>query len=99
MPFDRLLADGELLGDILVAAAFDDAGDHLKLTWREAIGLALWNGRRRLHQGVQRRYEVRDSFAADPVVTREHRTERTRQVACNRVFQHDASGSNLQSFD
>ena len=71
----RLFADGELLGDVLVAAAFNDAGDHFELARREAVGLALGHGRGLLHQIVQRRDQIGDALAADPVVAGEDRAQ------------------------
>ena len=48
-----LFADRELLGDVLVGAAFDDAGDDFELAWSEAVGLLLRHGRGLLHEVVQ----------------------------------------------
>src|SRR5260370_39069471 len=39
MAFDGLFADGELLGDVLVPAASDDAGDAFKLACSQSLGL------------------------------------------------------------
>ena len=34
-------AESELLGDVAIAAAFNDASDHVKFARSEAVGLAL----------------------------------------------------------
>ena len=41
MALHGLFADGELFGDVLVAAAFHDAGDDFELPRRQAVGLPL----------------------------------------------------------
>ena len=71
VPLDGLFADGELLGDVLVAAAFDDAGDDFEFARGEAVGLALGHSRGLLHQGVERGDQIDDALAADPVVAGE----------------------------
>ena len=37
-------AQVELLGDVAVAATFNDAADDFELAWREAVGFALGGG-------------------------------------------------------
>ncbi len=68
VPLHGLFADGELLGDVLVAAAFDDAGHDLKLPRRQPVGLALGVDGSFFISALQRRYKVCDAFAADPVI-------------------------------
>src|SRR6185369_6604321 len=66
--FYGLFADGELLGDILIAAAFDNAGDNFEFAGCETVGLLLRGGRGLLHQLIECGDEVDDTLAADPVV-------------------------------
>ena len=80
MALHGLFRDGVLLRDVLVAAAFDDAGDHFELARGEAVGLALGDGGGLLHQLVQGGKEVGDAFSADPVVAREDSTKGLREV-------------------
>ena len=41
---DCLFAEGELLGDVAIAAALDDATHDFKLTMGKAVGLVLGDG-------------------------------------------------------
>ncbi len=54
MAFDGLFAESELLGDVAVAAALDDATHNFKLARGEAVGFALRHGGL-LHEIVQER--------------------------------------------
>src|ERR1700761_700312 len=99
MTFDGLFADGELLGNVLVATALDDAGDDFELTRGEAIGLALRYRSGFLHQGVECGDEVGDALTTDPVVAGEDGAQRLREIASDCIFEDDAPGTDLQSFD
>ncbi len=93
-----LLAERELLGDIAIAAAFHDATHHVEFARGQAVGLAL----RRLglaHQLVQRRDQVHDTLAADPVVTGIHRANGRVQRARQGIFQHNAARADVQRLD
>src|ERR1700739_2170363 len=62
------LAERELLGDVAVAAAFDDAAHHVEFARGETVGLAL--GRLGLaHQIMQGRNKIHYTLAANPIVT------------------------------
>src|ERR1700733_1321571 len=97
--FHGLFADGELFGDVLVAAAFDDAGDDLELARGQAVGLALGDGCSLLHELTEGTQEVYYALAADPVVTGEDGSQGVGEIAGDRVFQDDAARADLQRFD
>ena len=94
-----LFADGELLGDVALRAAFDDAADDFEFARREAVGLLLGHGRGLLHQVVQRGDQVDDALAADPVVAGEHGPQAFTRCAGHGVLEHDAACADLQRFD
>ena len=96
---DGFFADSELLGDVLVAAAFDDAGDDFEFAWGEAVGLALGCGGGLLHEGVERGDEIDDALSTDPVVAGEDGAQGAREVAGKCVLEDDAPGADLQGFD
>ncbi len=91
--------DGELLGDVAVGAAFDDAGDDFELAWCEAVGLAFGNGRGLGGEFVERAEQVGDALAADPVIAGEDGAQGVGEVAGYGVLEDDAAGADLEGFD
>src|SRR5215472_1539531 len=99
MALDGLFADRELLGDVLVRAALYDAGDDLEFARCEAVGLLLRHGRGLLHEIMQRREQIHDALAADPVVAGENGAQALAEVAGDGVLEHNAACADLQRLD
>ena len=91
--------DGELLGNVLVRAALDDAGDDFELARGETVGLALGLGGCFLHEVVKSAEEVDDALAADPVVAGEDGAQGLGEIAGDGVLEDDAAGADLKSFN
>ena len=94
----RLFTERELFRNITVAATLDDATHHLKFARGETVSLALRHGGL-LHQVVERRDEIDDALAADPIVARMNGADGRLQMIRERVFENDSAGADMQSFD
>src|SRR3974390_2572232 len=93
-----LLAQIELLCDVTIAAALDDATNHVKLSRREPVSLALGCGCL-AHQLVKCGDQVDDPFSTYPVVTGEDRTNGGMQCTSQRILQDDSACSYVKSLD
>ena len=98
VPFDGFFGKGELLGDVAVGAAFNDAADDFHFAGGEAVGLLLGGGGL-LHEGVEGADEVDDALAADPVVACHHGADGGLEVVGEGVLEDDAACADLQGFD
>ena len=95
MALDGLFTERELLGDVAVAAALDDAADHFKLARGEAVGFALRHGSL-LHELVERGDKIDDALAADPIIARVNGADGSLQMAGERIFEYDAARADMQ---
>ena len=91
-------AQGELLGDVPIAATFNDATHHIEFARSQAVGLAFRLGRL-THELVERGNEIHDTLAANPVIPGKHGADGGMQMAGERVLEHDATGANMERLD
>src|SRR5580658_683771 len=98
MALDGFFAEGKLLGDVAVAAAFNDAADHLKFPWCEAVGLALRHGGL-LHEVVESGDEIDDALAADPVVSGNDGANGGLKMAGEGILENNAARADVQGLN
>ena len=99
MPLDGLFGDGELLGNVLIGAALNNAGDDLELARGEAEGLLFGDGGCLGHQSMKSGEEICDALAADPIIAREHGAEGLAQIPGHGVLKDNATSADLQCFN
>jgi len=98
MALHGLFDQGELLGDIAIAATLDDATDDFHLAWSEAIGFSLGHGSL-LHQVVKSGDQVDDALSADPVISRENGANGDLEVTGKGVLKDNAAGADVQGLN
>jgi hypothetical protein len=91
-------AEGELLGDVAIAAAFNDASDDVEFARGEAVGFAL-RGLCLTHEVMQSGDEIDDALAADPIVAGIHGANGGVEASCQSVFEDDAAGADVERFN
>src|SRR5271157_1807601 len=95
--FDSLLTDIERLRDVLVGASFCNQAHHLKLSCGQAEGLARRGSG--LRCGIaQHLDEILHWPPLQPVLSLHDGANTCRKMIDNCIFQDDATGAELQSF-
>src|SRR5579862_6416806 len=98
MPFHGFLAQAELLRDVAIAAALDDASDDLHLARRQTECFAFRRGSL-LHELVQCADEIDDAPSADPVIAGVDGANGAGEVIGESILEHDAASADLQRFN
>ena len=96
--FDGFFAEAELLGDIAVGAAFDDAADDFHFAGGKAEGFAVGDGGL-LHELVKSADEIDDAAASDPVIAAGDGANGGGDVLGDGILNNDAAGADLEGLD